>query len=297
MTGIAVFYILGVSVYMIWHRAWFSPDQFFAFAIIGALIIGRGRQFLSDWIPAILLLFGYEYLRGLGPVLTRNPNVHFLMDADRLMFGRNMTVFLQQLLTSADTLHWYDYLSVVFYISHFVIPWFVAYVFWIRDRNHFRRFVAAFMILSYMAFITFVLFPAMPPWMASANGYLPPLEKIMDRVMASFAHPIDVPSVYRFFGANLVAPMPSLHAAYPFLIFLFTIRYYRKFTPLVVPYVVGVWFSVVYLGEHYVIDVIAGALYAYAAFKLIHHLKFSLTPAPRPDKVPAPTENQVMSDV
>jgi hypothetical protein len=264
-----IIYILVISCYMIWHRAWFSPDQFFAFAIVGTLFIGRIKQFLADWIPVLLLLFGYEYLRGVVPFLTQYVNIWPMIRADELLFGYLPTIKLQAVLFDGVTLHWYDYASVILYISHFVIPMVIAFVFWIYDRTIFKAYTSAFLVLSYLAFFTFIIFPAMPPWMASNQGFIPPLKKIMDQVMASFAHPIDVPSVYRYFGANLVAAVPSLHAAYPWLIFLFLHKKLKAWALLALPYVFGVWFAVTYLGEHYAIDVIIGIIYACVAYLII----------------------------
>lgn len=266
---IPIVYILAVSAYMLWHRAWLSPDQFFAFAILATIFIGRTKQFLRDWIPVLLLLFGYEYLRGIVPFLIKNVNIWPMIRWDELLFGYLPTIKLQTALFNGVTLHWYDYIAVTLYISHFIIPMVIAFIFWMYDRKIFKEFTAAFLVLSYLAFFTFIIFPAMPPWMASNNGYIPPLKKIMDQVMASFAHPIDVPSVYRFFGANLVAAIPSLHAAYPWLIFIFILKKSRKLSVLALPYVAGVWFAVVYLGEHYVVDVFAGFVYASVAYLTI----------------------------
>ncbi len=270
MLVLPVLYILGVSIYMIWHRAWFSPDQFFSVALIAVILIGgRTKQFLWDWIPVLLLLFGYEYLRGLAPLLTKNPNIWPMIRADQFMFGFIPSIKLQELLYSPVTPRWYDYMAVILYVSHFVIPMITAFIFWLYNRSAFKHFSAGILVLSYLAFVTYIVFPAMPPWMASNLGYIPPLQKIMDQVMGSFAHPISIPSVYRFFGANLVAAVPSLHAAYPFLIFLFVRQYVSWFAYLLSPYVLGVWFSVVYLGEHYVVDVILGILYATIAYVII----------------------------
>jgi len=263
---IPIIYIIAVSTFMLWHRAWLSPDQFFAFAILSVILIGRTKQFLWDWVPVLLLLFGYEYLRGLAPQLSGNPHIWPMITVDHLLFGYIPTVKLQTILFDGITLHWYDYVAVILYISHFIIPMVVAFIFWIHDRRTFKEFSTAFLVLSYLAFVTFVIFPAMPPWMASNLGYLPPLQKVMDQVLASFSHPISVPSVYQFFGVNLVAAVPSLHAAYPWLIFLFGVRKLGKRAVILLPYVFGVWFSVVYLGEHYVVDVIAGVFYASATY-------------------------------
>ncbi len=270
---IPIIYIIVVSVFMLWHRAWLSPDQFFAFAILSVILIGRTRDFLWDWIPVLLLLFGYEYLRGIVPQLTDHANIWPMIVADHFLFGFIPTVKLQSLFFDGYNLHWYDYVSVILYISHFIVPMVVAFILWMHDRRTFKEFTTAFLILSYLAFMTFIIFPAMPPWMAASDGYLPPLAKIMDQVMGSFAHPISVPSIYQFFGANLVAAVPSLHAAYPWLIFLFVRQKIHNFAYLILPYVFGVWFAVIYLGEHYAVDVIAGIIYASFAYLVINFLK------------------------
>ena len=72
----------------------------------------------------------------------------------------------------------------------------------------------------------------------------------------------DLPSIYHNFNPNAVAAMPSLHAAYPFLVLLYALRFFKKKGLFFIPYVLGVWFSLVYLGEHYFVDVVAGAIYA-----------------------------------
>jgi len=288
-----IIYILIVSVYMLWHRAWFAPDQFFAFAIVGTLFIGRMKQFLQDWIPVLLLLFGYEYLRGVAR-LTQTVHIFPMIHADQFIFRGLPTIQLQTALFTSTVLHWYDYVAVILYISHFVIPMLVAFIFWLYDRKLFKQFSLGFLVLSYTAFITYVIFPAMPPWMASNLGYIPPLQKIMDQVMGSLAHPISVPSVYQFFGANLVAAVPSLHAAYPWLIFLFLTKKIKTWSLLTLPYVYGVWFAVVYLGEHYVVDVLIGILYATVVYKVLMALehKFSIKPIAHPDPVYAQTSSE-----
>jgi membrane-associated phospholipid phosphatase len=55
----------------------------------------------------------------------------------------------------------------------------------------------------------------------------------------------------------------------PFLISLFAIKIWKvKALPILI-FPVGVWFSAVYLGEHYVIDILGGILYAVAAFVVV----------------------------
>ncbi len=266
---LTIVYICFVSFFLFWHRVGFSPDQFFAVALLITLLLGRMKQFVRDWSVPVTLFLSYDYLRGLVPKLSLQVNIHPMINFDKYIFGAVPTNQLQNLLFSQAGVHWYDYLATVLYMSHFVVPMVLAFLFWLKNKKYFEEYTLSLIILSYSAFITYVLFPAMPPWMASQQGFIPQVHKVMDRVFISFPTPIDLPSVYRFMGANLVAAVPSLHAAYPWLTFLFVMKRFKRAGLLVLLYVLGVWFSIVYLGEHYIFDILIGVLYATLIFMLV----------------------------
>jgi membrane-associated phospholipid phosphatase len=74
---------------------------------------------------------------------------------------------------------------------------------------------------------------------------------------------------------NNIAAMPSLHAAYPMLICLFFwSRANRWFRALLVAYVLAMAFTLVYAGEHFVLDELVGWTYAIVVFvvgsRLLH---------------------------
>lgn len=264
-----VAYFVIVSAFLIRNGTWFSPDQFFAAAIIITIFLGRSKQFIMDWSVPVVLLLSYDYLRGLAPKLTQSANIYPMINFDKALFGNLPTNSLQNLFYSSVAVHWYDYLGTALYMSHFIIPMIVGFIFWLKDRTIFKSYFLALLLLSYSAFITYIIFPAMPPWMAAQKGLIPEVFKVMDKVFVNLPRSIDLPTVYRFVGVNLVAAVPSLHAAYPMLIFLFMARKYKKWSFLVLPYVFGIWFSIVYFGEHYVFDVVAGVIYAILIFFLV----------------------------
>ena len=70
---------------------------------------------------------------------------------------------------------------------------------------------------------------------------------------------------------NQVAAFPSLHAGYPFLAFLFARRAFGRPGWLMFAYAACVWFSIVYLADHYVVDVLGGLAYALVAYAAIVH--------------------------
>ena len=242
-----------------------QPDRFFFVLLLPVLLVRRARRFVLDWAPFLLLLFSYEFLRGLAG---RVGAVHYLTGIrfDSMLFGTPPSVTLQQRFAQAGSLAAYDSLAAVLYLLHFVMPLSFAYLLWLRSSEQFTRFTGAFLLLSYSALATFLVYPAAPPWLASRDGYLPLVHERVGTVLAAFPDRFHLPTVYQLFDPNQVAAVPSLHAAYPLLILLFACRFFGLRGLVLLPYVAGVWLAVVYLGEHYVFDVLVGALYSAAAF-------------------------------
>jgi hypothetical protein len=247
------------------------PDRYFVVLLIPVLFVRRTRSFVMDWSPFLLLLFSYEYLRGLAGKVGQ---VHYgiALRFDTLVFGTPPSVSLQQRFAHQGSLASYDYLACVLYLLHFVAPLSFAFLLWMRREREFARFTGAFLVLSYAALATFVVFPAAPPWLASQQGYLPEVHEQVGQVLSAFPERFHLPTVYQLFDPNQVAAIPSLHAAYPLLILLFAWRFFGLRAMLLVPYVLGVWLAVIYMGEHYVFDVAVGALYSVAAYVFVEHV-------------------------
>jgi membrane-associated phospholipid phosphatase len=66
--------------------------------------------------------------------------------------------------------------------------------------------------------------------------------------------------------ADPVAAVPSLHSAYPMLLALFFWKTARRWRWLLAWYPLAMGFTLVYTGEHFVIDVLLGWLYALVVF-------------------------------
>jgi len=244
----------------------YSPDHFYAFALVFAVILRQGRDFIKDWTPPILLLLAYEHLRALIPKI--NPHVHyyFMAKFDAFFFaGRLPTAWLQHLLYSPNYLRWYDYVTAFLYSTFFAVPLLLAFFLWLVDREVFEGYVFGMVGLSYMAYVTYLFYPAAPPWLAAQHGIIPPIVHVSDVAFSQFSPFIALPTVYKYIAPNLTAAVPSLHAAYPFFTLFFIGEKYPKAVPVLILYAVGVAFAVIYLGEHYFFDVALGLAYAYLA--------------------------------
>jgi hypothetical protein len=182
--------------------------------------------------------------------------------------GRPPTVTLQRWLFRANDLRPWDYLVWLTYMSHFFTSFIVAGVLWKRDHARFKRFVALFVGLTFLGYITYVLYPALPPWLAGETGHIAPITRIIPVVW----NHVGIHGAAALFTGNdqfdnNIAAMPSLHAAYPMLLLLF---FWQRARPAVrailVGYVLAMAFTLVYTGEHFVLDEIVGWSYAIVTF-------------------------------
>ena len=246
----------------VFRRTFLMPDAIFLLLLLGFVWGKRRVEFVRDFAPFVLLLLSYDALRGFADDLTSSVHVGYPIAMDRLLFfGHVPAQDLQRWLFDENAAHWYDSAAALLHAAHFVVPLLFAALIWQYRRDQYWRFMAALLLLSYAAFVTFVLVPTAPPWWASANGYLDGVRLIHLSSHTAF--------LYDKVSPNSVAAMPSLHAAYPWLFFLFACRLWGKRGGLVALYPAAVFFAVVYLGHHYVVDIIGGIVYASASYALV----------------------------
>lgn len=117
-------------------------------------------------------------------------------------------------------------------------------------------------------FITYYVYPSAPPWYVTNYGFGPP----------DFAHIVASPAACvrwdqltgisyfaAFYGrsADVFGAIPSLHVAYPMLVFVYGRRVGNSALNVVnFAFYLLVCFSAVYLQHHYVLDVLLGTAYA-----------------------------------
>jgi hypothetical protein len=250
-------------------KSFLTVDVLFLLFLPAAFIYRKGLEYIKRFLPFVILVLTYDSLRGLVPLFVHNIHFHEMIAFDKWMsFGHIPTVTLQHILYQGQ-LHWYDYYLYFTYMLHFIAPCAIAFLIWKYRPSGYWRYIAALLILSYAGFVTYLLFPAAPPWMASELGYIPPITKISTAVWWGWGlH--DIPNLYAHLNPNQTAAVPSLHAAYPMLELLMIHRLFgRRWSLAFLIYPLSVWFGVVYLGEHYIIDVLIGMLYAAVAFYFV----------------------------
>ncbi len=166
---------------------------------------------------------------------------------ERAFFGTLPTVWLQHHLFMRAPA-FFEWFTVIVHASWFFVPWLAALYVTIVRRERIGSFFGAWLILCAAVLPLFALLPTRPPWMEDPNS----VTRIISIKLGNDVN-----------DANPLAAIPSMHIALPMVIALwfFNERWIKAAT-LMMAYVGLVGFEVVFSGEHYVVDVVAGALIA-----------------------------------
>jgi membrane-associated phospholipid phosphatase len=93
--------------------------------------------------------------------------------------------------------------------------------------------------------------------------------KINDQTIAKWGVSYLISPLYTHLNPNQYAAFPSLHAAFPALAAMYAWARYRLFAIALIAWTACVWAAIVYLGEHYFVDALAGLFYAAAAVAVV----------------------------
>ncbi len=322
MPCVLALYVVAVAAGFLYFNLRLTVEWVAIILFVAALVSGRGLIFLRDWGVFIAVLLAWQLASPLATQFALPQHVTEMIDADRLLFfGHVPALWLQQHLYHPGKMEPWDVIAATLYLLHFLAPLFAGFALWLANRELFAKFALTFVIVAVAGFATYILFPAVPPWMAAqpllhahnvytvafplqysflnvppwmaaqpdllahnaytlvapkplGHVYLPGVVDVNSKIMSHWYNP------YRgtifFQGLHLhydqVAAMPSEHAMYPMLFFLFLRRQFGRPAYLVLIYIAAILFAITYLGQHYVTDAIVGFAYAILGYLLVMHL-------------------------
>ncbi len=281
----SVIYLALIFGVMLWRGISIEPEWVVLALLVIAVALGRGRSFVVDWAPFLLLFFAYEAMRGYAGQTGFAP--HDLSGLERTLFGGTLpTITLQHAFYRSDVVSPQDIVAMFFYFMHFPLPIVVGFVFWVRSRDHYRRFIAALLLMAMLAFITYLFWPSAPPWyqfQAGVTGGEETVHKVLNETVDKLWGPnYWVSPLYSHLNPNKFAAFPSLHAAFPALAALYAWHRYRWLSVGLIGWTFAVALSIVYLGEHYVVDVLDGLIYVAVAALIVEAVSRWRTKASTP---------------
>ena len=246
---------------MLWRGISIEPEWVLLALLVIAIAVGRGVAFLTDWGPFLLLFLAYEAMRGFASKTGFAP--HDLSGIERALFGGTLpTLNLQHAFYQPDVVSPQDVIAMFFYFMHFPLPILVGFIFWLNSREHYRRFIAALLLMCFVAFVTYLFWPSAPPWWQEPKSVVKIINRTVDVLWGTQYY---VSAIYHSFNPNQFAAFPSLHAAFPALAAVYAWHRYRVLSIALIAWTAAVLLSIVYLGEHYAVDALAGYVYVAAA--------------------------------
>jgi membrane-associated phospholipid phosphatase len=261
MVSIAFAYLLIVTALMLALGVSLSPDYILLIMVPIALISGRFLSYLRDWVPFVSLFLGWEAMRGIAAKDGIAPHVTDMVSMEKaISFGHIPTVVLQDWVGPGAHMV-VGYIATVLYFCHFIFPLAMGMVMWLRDRVQFLRYTSALLGMALVAFVIYLLVPTAPPWYAQDQGVICCFDHILTHSLPSAVSPY-----YQGLNPNHFAAFPSLHAAFPFLTYLALRKLYPRASWFALGWCCMVWFSVIFLGEHYLVDVISGIAFAWGSW-------------------------------
>jgi hypothetical protein len=273
--AITVFYLL-LSVWVVG----FKTDQLVLAGISnGAFFLSPiSRKFILGFSIFIVYWVIFDYMKAFPNYNYNTVHIADLYNAEKHLFGIN---FNGKLLTPneywrANGKTFMDVAAGIFYLCWIPVPLaFAGYLFF-KNRRQFLYFSLTFVLINFIGFVVYYLYPAAPPWYVEYNGFVfhaktPGNTAGLAKFDAFFNAGI-FKSIYSK-GSNVFAAMPSLHSSYPVVVLYYGLK--NKLSWMNVFFVVvmiGIWFTAVYASHHYILDVLAGILSAFTGITIFNLL-------------------------
>lgn len=235
------------------------------FAVLAVLFVpyGRARWFLAATVPYAVIWFGFSFLRSLADETqwARIVNTQ-VAELERWLFnGELPTIRLQARFYEVGTIQLHDYYFTLIHWSYFIVPHAVALYLLLRRPQLFRQYLIALGILLTLGLGLYFALPSNPPWMAPEavnSPGAPTVIRIMEPIGKELGGGL-YQAGYNVVGeSNPIAAMPSIHFAVTFLLFWVALEFGKPWRILAAIYALSMALALVYMGEHYVVDVIAG---------------------------------------
>jgi membrane-associated phospholipid phosphatase len=267
--------VLGAAIMLLWIVVGIIQQEFNYGAIflgIVVCVIGLYQRMIRKsggpsfklWPLAAyaIVWFLFTFLRAFADDVGFPNQGELAAAIDRLIgFGATPTERFQSWLFTPGEVGFADRLTVFVHVSYFGVPHLLAIALWLHQSPRMAALFASYLRMTIMVLgfglALYMLLPTSPPWL-QAGEYGPlDLERVIWTVNQS-----DAGANEQVYGVvtdpNPIAAMPSLHTAITVLAAVVAWRVNRWFGLLAAFYAALMGFSLVYLGEHFVIDVLAG---------------------------------------
>ncbi|MEO8759452.1 MAG: phosphatase PAP2 family protein [Bacteroidia bacterium] len=244
----------------------FKSDQVVLVTVFNGLFYASAitRKFILGFLSFIIFWVIFDFMKVFPNYNFNAIHIQDLYLREKFLFGINdadtiLTPNEYALKYSKPAL---DAIAGFFYLNWIPMPMlFAAYLF-TKDKTQFLHFVLSFLFVNFIGFTIYYSYPAAPPWYVQKYGF-----EVNYHSGSSAAGLLRFDQYFgvNIFGSlyqkssNVFAAMPSLHSAYPLIVFYYGVKNKLGFINIYFGAVMlGIWFAAVYSSHHYIQDVLAG---------------------------------------
>lgn len=167
----------------------------------------------------------------------------------------------------------YVFSGLLYHVHEAMIFIFIFLLWKIRSLDLAFRFSITFLFMNLLAFATYLFYPASAPWYVEQYGFLQPDGPVFGSAagLAKFDQLLSIQVSQNLYQLNPVVfgAIPSMHAGFAALIWLFANQVGPILRWFFALYFFGMCFAALYLGHHYLIDLVIGVLYALIAYFIV----------------------------
>lgn len=257
----------------------FRPEHLYLALLIAVLFFAGGatRRLVVALLPFIIFGISYDWMNIVPNYEVNTVDIEGLYTSEKALFGITTAqgaVCTPNEFFAAHHAPWVDAMAGFFYLCWVPVPiLFGLWLYFNRQDKVYLHFAIVFLFVNLLGFCIYYIHPAAPPWYVARYG----TEFIAGT-------PGDVAGLGRFDAmtgwgvfdslyarnSNVFAAVPSLHSAYMLIAFIYSLRarcagWVRAVFAVIT---LGIWFTAVYSGHHYLIDVLLGIATALAGIAL-----------------------------
>jgi membrane-associated phospholipid phosphatase len=218
----------------------------------------RMTRTARELLPFVVCVLIYTNLHDTIGFVNPHDVHHHLIAIDQALFGIQPSIWAERFVSRGLT-----ELMAFFYAGFVWIAPAVPFVLAVRGRHReLRSAMLGVIVCFYLGYFLYVAFPAAPPRLVLALEYRHNLAGYPNRLYQMTQYAFDLLPV------DSRAAFPSLHAAVSLLSLYYAWRYARVLCWVMLPFVIGLWVSTIYLRHHYAVDLLVGWTLAPVAIML-----------------------------
>ncbi|WP_443943698.1 phosphatase PAP2 family protein [Pedobacter sp. AW1-32] len=244
----------------------FKTDQLVLVAIFNSMYyLSRGtRKFILGFSIFIVYWILYDYMKAFPNYLFSEVHIQSLYETEKKLFGIQFhdLVLTPNEYWKLNSNSFLDVLTGFFYLMWVPVPLAFATYLFFTNKRQFVYFSLTFVWVNLLGFVVYYAFPAAPPWYVQEHGFIFHAKTPGNTAgLIRFDHFFNTTLFQGIYskGSNVFAAMPSLHSAYPVIVFFYAMKSkLGKINIFFLIVMLGIWFAAVYTSHHYILDVLAG---------------------------------------